>query len=73
MKNKPVDLILLKKQHCQMLMDAELTDQQLGSFCKALLCYQDEGKLPEDIDPVSLAFWKAIRADMKREFGEGIR
>ena len=25
------------------------------------------------MDPVSLAIWKAIRADMKREFGEGIR
>ena len=71
--NKLMDPMLISRRNAQLLQDAELTDEQLGGFMIALLSYQYRGKLPEDIDPVVLAFWRAIRADMKREFGEGIR
>ena len=73
MKKKLMDPLLISRRNAQMLLDAELTQEQIGSVYKALLCYQYEGSLPENMNPVSLAFWKAIRADMKREFGEGIR
>ena len=73
MKKKLMDPMLISRRNAQMLLDAELTQEQIGSVYKALLCYQYEGILPENMNPVSLAFWKAIRADMKREFGEGIR
>jgi hypothetical protein len=72
MKNKPMDKILISKRNARMLMDAELTDEQLGAVCRALLSYQSRGTLPA-MDPVCMAFWKCIRADMKREFGEGVR
>ena len=71
--NKLMDPMLISRRNAQLLQDAELTDEQLGSFVIALLSYQYRGELPEDTDPVVLAFWRAIRADMKREFGEGIR
>ena len=73
MKKKLMDPMLLSRRNAQMLLDAELTQEQMGCVYMALLTYQYKGVLPENIDPVSLAIWKAIRADMKREFGEGIR
>ena len=73
MNAKLMDPMLLSRRNAQLLQDAELTNEQLGDFMMALLSYQYRGELPEDIDPVTLAFWRAIRADMKREFGEGVR
>ena len=73
MKKKLMDPMLISRRNAQMLLDAELTPDQMGSVYMALLTYQYRGVLPENMDPVSLTIWKLIRADMKREFGEGIR
>ena len=73
MKKKLMNPMLISRRNAQMLLDAELTKDQIGCVYMALLTYQYEGVLPENMDPVSMASWKAIRADMKREFGEGIR
>ena len=77
MKNKKetklMDPLLLSKRNAQLLLDAELSYKQMGEFVLTLLRYQDRGTLPQKIDPAVLALWKAIRADMKREFGEGVR
>ena len=72
-KKKLMDPMLLSKRNAQILMDAQMTGSQMGNFVLALLGYQAEGKLPENMDPVSLALWKVVRADMKREFGERVR
>ena len=77
MKNKKetklMNPLLLSERNMQLLWDAELTETQWGQFSRALLSYQFRGELPQEMDPVVLALWKAIRADMKREFGEGVR
>ena len=73
MKNKLMDPILIGRRHYHMVRDAELTLEQIGRIFMALKTYQFEGTLPENMDPVSMAFWKVIRADLKREFGEGVR
>lgn len=73
MTKKRMDPILFSREHRTMLRDAELTKEQMGGCILALMSYQYEGKLPEDIDPVSLVMWRLLRADMKRHFGEGIR
>ena len=73
MKKKIVDPLLLSRQNYQIVKDAELTNEQIGQFVLALLTYQVEGTLPEDMDPEALTVWKVIHADMKRQFGEGIR
>ena len=73
MKKNIMDPMLLSRQNYQIVKDAELTNEQIGQFVLALLTYQVEGTLPEDMDPEALTVWKVIRADMKRQFGEGIR
>lgn len=73
MENKLMDPILIHKRYFRMMQDAELTNRQIGAVVMALICYQTEGKLPRNMGPVCRAFWKLIHADMKREFGEGIR
>lgn len=71
--NKLMDPLLLSRRNAQILQDSGMTEEQLGMFSIALLSYQFRGKLPDNMDPVALAFWKVVRADMKREFGEGVR
>lgn len=73
MKKNRMDTMLLSRRNYQILKDAELTDAQIGRFVLAMLSYQEEGTLPKNMDPATLAVWKVIHADMKREFGEGIR
>ena len=73
MKKKLMDPIWIHRRHYHMMVDAELTKEQIGAVFHALLLYQAEGTLPENIAPVPLMFWKIIHADMKREFGEGVR
>ena len=73
MKKKLMDPILISKENMEMLLDAQLTDEQMGGCIDALMSYQFEGKLPEKVDPVSLVMWRLLRADMKRHFGDGIR
>lgn len=73
MKKNLMNPMLMSRRNYQILKDAELSDCQWGCLFEALLRYQEEGKLPENIDPVTLTMWKVIHADMKRQFGEGIR
>ena len=71
--NKLMEPMLLSRRNAQILRDSGITKKQLGMFFMVLLGYQSEGKMPDNVDPVVLALWKVIRADMKREFGEGVR
>ena len=69
--NKLMEPMLLSRRNAQILRDSGITKKQLGMFFMVLLGYQSEGKMPDNVDPAAL--WKVIRADMKREFGEGVR
>ena len=73
MENKLMDPILIHRRYYQMMKDGELSNRQIGVVVMALISYQTEAKVPRSMGPVCRAFWKFIYADMKREFGEGIR
>lgn len=73
MENKLMDFIPITRRYAQMFEEAKLNDRQLGVLVKALLGYQYRGKLPENMDQISLTFWILIRDELKRKYGEKIR